>query len=306
MMKHFFILGCPRSGTTMLQQALNRHSGIVVPPETKYFSAFLGHPRKYQLRRLQRINEDLHINVSPPEHTIRAPLQARGFFNRIADAYLTRLGRHNITFFGEKTPQHSGYVPQIRRVFPDAKFLWIYRDGRDVALSMRKVEWMNRNIAVNFLVWLFHYHRQMHIAKDKALDILFIKYEDLVSQPRQELSRVTDFLRVPFEPQVAWGNGNREGILEWEYAWKSQALKPITTERIGNWQKELSDQEITLLEWLGGRALKNLGYEVTARPSLWSNLARFPSIAVGLARYLCRVPLDETTNQLLGRAICLG
>ena len=58
-MKKLFIVGCPRSGTTLLQQALNRHSQIVIPPETKYFFSFLGHTRRCQHRHIDRLNADL-------------------------------------------------------------------------------------------------------------------------------------------------------------------------------------------------------------------------------------------------------
>src|SRR5215831_4421176 len=55
----FFIVGCPRSGTTMVQQALNRHSQIVIPPETKFFFSFYGHSLAQQARHVRRLNADL-------------------------------------------------------------------------------------------------------------------------------------------------------------------------------------------------------------------------------------------------------
>src|SRR5207302_624602 len=153
------------------------------------------------------------------------------FFALLAHSYVQRI-KKPVFYFGEKTPAHSGYVPQIRRVFPEAKFIWIYRDGRDVALSLRKVPWMDPNLAVDFLVWLFYYAKQMQTGKDNPGDVHFVKYEDLVSQPASELSRITAFLGIPFESGMANGYGNREGVLPWEYPWKARALEPITTERI--------------------------------------------------------------------------
>ena len=79
-MEKCFILGCHRSGTTMLQQALNRHAQIAIPPETKFFSSFLGHSQRCQLRRLARINRDLQINLPAPACTIRKQADARAFF----------------------------------------------------------------------------------------------------------------------------------------------------------------------------------------------------------------------------------
>lgn len=304
-MKYLFLLGCHRSGTSMLQQALNRHSGIAIPPETKYFSSFLGHSRKCQSRRLVRINTDLQIDIPRPPETIRGMAKSHQFYGEMAERYLAKLGMKGATYFGEKTPAHAGYVPQMRRLFPDAKFLWIYRDGRDAALSMRKVPWMSRNLAVNMAVWLFYYQKQMRAMQDNKLDLLVIKYEELVTQPMTEFSKICLFLDVPFELAMVNGFGNREGILEWEYPWKRSALEPITCERVGVWRKELSTKEVEMLEWLGGRALRNLDYPLVTTPSWW-NVRHYPGIAQGIIRLLSRFPLDEATNQLFGRAICVG
>lgn len=304
-MKYLFLLGCHRSGTSMLQQALNRHGGIVIPPETKYFSSFLGHSRKCQLRRLIRINTDLQIVIPPPPETIRGTVKSRQFYGEMVERYLAKLRRENVTYFGEKTPAHAGYLPRIKQLFPDAKFLWLFRDGRDVALSMRKVPWMSRNLAVNMAVWLFYYRKQMRAMQERNQDLLVIKYEDLVTQPMTEFTRICTFLDVPFELAMVNGYGNREGILAWEYPWKRLALEQITCERVGVWRKELSSKEVEMLEWLGGRSLRSLGYPLETTPSWW-NVRHYPGLVQGVIRLFGRLPLDETANQLFGRAICFG
>ena len=55
------------------------------------------------------------------------------FFEEMAGACLERLGRADVVCFGEKTPEHTGHLGRIRAVFPEAKVLFVYRDGRDVA-----------------------------------------------------------------------------------------------------------------------------------------------------------------------------
>jgi hypothetical protein len=303
-MEFLFILGCHRSGTTVLQQALNRHSAIAIPPETKYFSSFLGHSHRCQIRRLARINEDLQINLAPPSRSICDKHDARQFFAHMDRAYTETIKKKSAVYFGEKTPTHSGYVPQIRKIFPEAKLLWIYRDGRDVALSLRKVPWMDRSLAVNFLIWVFYCAKQQRLAADKIWDIHFIKYEDLVAQPVTELSNVTNFLGLPFEPAMALGHGNREGVLDWELPWKAKAIEPISAKHVGLWQKELSRDEVAFLEWLGGRALRTLGYPLTIAEQSSFHCFKWPKLALEAARFIYHVPLDEMANQFLGRAIC--
>ncbi len=305
-MKYFFLLGCHRSGTTLLQQALNRHSQIAIPPETKFFSWFLGHCRRCQLRRLERLNRDLQISLPAPARPIRGKAAARQFFAELAVTYVARLSKPSVVCFGEKTPAHSGYVPRIRDTFPEAKLIWLYRDGRDVALSMRKVPWMNRHLGVNMLIWLYYYRHQRRLAHDTAAPALFVKYEDLVARPEIELKRVTDFLGLPYEPQVALGSGNTEGVLEWEYPWKGRALEPISSAYVGTWRTELLPAEIELVEAIGGGALRELGYPlVNERPTAWRAWLA-PRLMLEAFRFFRVVRWDEAANQLFGRALCFG
>jgi hypothetical protein len=152
MMNKFFILGCPRSGTTMVQQALNRHSAIAIPPETKYFFSFLGHGKRQQLRHLARLNKDLNIDLELPKSGVRSDVECQTFFEEMALRYVKGIKKEGVHWFGEKTPEHTGHLARIRRLFPDSKIIILYRDGRDVALSLSKTPWMYGGLYVSFIV----------------------------------------------------------------------------------------------------------------------------------------------------------
>src|SRR5437763_600524 len=109
-MDKFFIVGCPRSGTTMVQQALNRHSQVVIPPETKYFFSFSGPSHKQQLRHLDRLNADLKVRLPRPQTPVRTVAEGRAFYEIMARQYVRRLGKKGVTAFGEKTPEHTGHL----------------------------------------------------------------------------------------------------------------------------------------------------------------------------------------------------
>src|SRR5437773_2004042 len=166
-MKNFFIVGCPRSGTTMVQQALNRHSQIAIPPETKFFFSFFGHSRSQQVRHLERLNADLGIKLPPPATRLQSLTEGRDFYESMARRYVDRFPNKKVTWFGEKTPEHTGHLSSIRQMFPKAKIIVLCRDGRDVALSLTKVPWMSSNLYVNLLVWL-HYSRIVREALRRA------------------------------------------------------------------------------------------------------------------------------------------
>jgi LPS sulfotransferase NodH len=295
--KKFFIVGCPRSGTTMLQQALNRHSQIAIPPETKFFFSFFGRSHRCQLRHLERLNNDLGIDLPPHRHRLRSPAEASAFYERMAGLYAERLRRSALVYFGEKTPEHTGRLHRIHSVFPDAKIIFLYRDGRDVALSLAKVAWMRRDLYVNFVLWLYYYRVLMRVRNDTSLDLYCVRYEDLVSDPSGELAKIASFLGVDYEAAMAQGHGNREGIPEREYPWKARALEPITRERVGVWRRELSPTQVQILESLGGRALRTLGYQTSTKWIQQLPFGLFPRLAWNLVAMLLRLPWDAVMKE---------
>jgi hypothetical protein len=259
----FFIVGCPRSGTTLLQQALNRHSKIAIPPETAFFT-FFGLGRIAQQDHLRRINADLHINLPLLARHINNERDGRALYEKMAQLYLERLNRADVTHFGEKSPEHQRRLCRIRQVFPNAKILLIFRDGRDVACSARRLPWMSRDLYVNFALWLHYYRIQRREQSRQDPNLLCVKYEDLVKRPELEMRSVLEFLGLPYESQVVSGFGNSEGVPAWEAPWKARALEPISSARIGTWRAELSTEQAAILERWGEKALKALGYELVS------------------------------------------
>lgn len=217
--------------------------------------------------QVRRINKDLRINLPLPAYRIGTVSAARSLYEAMTNSYLRRLGRPSITHFGEKTPEHLRRLPEIRRIFPGARILLLYRDGRDVALSLSRVPWMHADLYVDFAVWLWYYRLQRKAQRRSWPNLLYIRYEDLVTDPERTLSAVLDFLGLPYDPAVVTGSGNSEGVLEWEYAWKARSFEPISPSRVGQWRHELSKEQVGVLERWGGRALRSLGYDLATKGS---------------------------------------
>lgn len=261
-MKQLFIVGCGRSGTTMLQQALNRHSRIIIPPETGYFIDVAGHTRAGQAHHLHSLNADLGVSLPTPTRRLRSDQDIIAGYQALASAYTHKLGRTDVGYFGDKSPRHLLVLPRIVRLFPAAKILLIYRDGRDVALSLSKVPWGPKDLYVNFAIWLRFYRRQRWAQSRPGLDLCCIKYEDFVHHPEQELRRVASHLELDYEDAMASQPGNVEGIAAREFGWKGRATEAITPARIGQWRSELNDTQRRRLERWGRRPLTDLGYEL--------------------------------------------
>jgi len=283
----------------MLQQALNRHSQIVIPPETKFFFSFVGCSQKCQAKQLARINADLGIGLPLPDKRIVATGAARAIYDELASRYVRRLGRCNVAYFGDKTPEQTGRLWRMRWLFPTAKFIFIYRDGRDVALSLSKVPWMAADLYVNFMIWLYYYRILRRARNEGRLDIIFVRYEDIVINPIEELRRVLAFLGLSYESAVAEGYGNHEGIPLREYPWKSRALGRITDDRIGTWRHELSDTQVKHLEVLGGKALRDLGYETSTNGRARLPLRVRARLCLNGLRLMYRLPWQALAAEVL-------
>ena len=287
----------------MLQQALNRHSQIVIPPETKFFFSFFGHPKKQQARHVERINSDLDIDLPVPSHRICSVEDGREFYEEMATRYMNRQPKSDIAYFGEKTPEHTGLLPDIRRLFPEAKIIVLQRDGRDVASSLTRVPWMSPNLYVNFLVWLY-YNRIIEREKRRALpNVYFARYEDIVADPEGELGAVLEFLDATYESSVAKGSGNREGVPQREFAWKGRALQPITTRRTAAFTRELAAEQIGTLEAMGGDALESLGYPLYAEGRKPLSPVFYASVAIDLAKLALRLPWYSAYKDLFCRFV---
>jgi len=287
----------------MVQQGLNRHSQIVIPPETKYFFSFLGHTRACQRRHLERLRADLQIALPDPARAVSSNAEARLFYEDMASRYAAKFPNKKLIYFGDKTPEHTGHLPRIRQVFPDAKIIFLYRDGRDVALSLTKMPWMGPDLYVNFVVWLY-YHRILARTQSARLDnILFVKYEDTVTAPRKEFTRILDFLGLEYEPAVVEQFGNTEGIPPREFAWKNRALQKITTERVGVFRRELDTEKIGILERLGHKALRSLGYPLCGAGDAALSLGFFLRLSWGFSRFIFGLPWHSVINEVFGRSL---
>lgn len=288
----FFIVGCPRSGTTLLQQALNRHSQIAIPPETAFF-AVPRWSRRGRREHISRLNEDLGVALPLGTGTGRAASDRAGY-EEMARQYLLRLDRKEVTHFGDKSPVHLSCLTRIRRTFPDAKIVCIYRDGRDVALSLLGLPWTSRCVYVNFALWRYCCWLQRWARQWRGLPVHFLRYEALALDPARELRAVTSFLGVPYEAQLTDASICTEGVPLWEAQWKGRARCPIGPARVGLWRDKLTPDQLGAMERWGGADLRELGYQLAGN-------ARAPLPWLFRARVAARSLLWLATRPRYGR-----
>ena len=276
----FFILGCPRSGTTLLQVLIDSHPDIAIPPESFLFDRFgpllgtygdLSNPA-----RLRALATDLLADERILDWSLTATVDslltrakhpgAAGLFEALFSLYAEQHGK---TRWGDKTPQHALCIPGILAVFPRARILHLVRDGRDVAESTARIAIGPCSILAIARRWK-HYVEAVQMAADglPADQFLEVRFEDLVRDTGPVRRRIMTFLgeedaRCPPIDREGPQTDTRERSSK--FAHHATLGKAITTAKIGVFQTAFTPRQIELFEAMAGAALARHGYALTTR-----------------------------------------
>lgn len=271
---YVFVVGCQRSGTTMLQRMLDAHPSLAVA----YDSLFI-----------PRVIADVPVGVDPaltaeliegvrshrrfarlelPEEAIEASSErAETYGEFVSELYEQYARLRGKALAGEKSPGYCRHIPRLLSLFPWVRFVHLIRDGREVAMSIRdwgkgaaKLELYEREpIAVGALWWC----RDIRMGRQGGATAgpehyLEVRYDALVDDPGAELGRISEFLDLPFaEEMLAYHEGkqrSKEGLSA-KAAW----LPP--TRGLRDWRKDLSTRDQQLFEAIAGDELEMLGFE---------------------------------------------
>lgn len=271
----FFIVGCTRSGTTLLQVLIDAHSKISIPPESHIFIRFSESFEKYgkltQQKNLKRLVKDLLNDFRIKQW--RVPVTAHEFCNgitefttkgvvsRLFELYAKKEGKQR---WGDKTPQHILYLKEIKKMFPNAKLIHLIRDGRDVAESLRRVFIGPKSIYRISKRWCqavsFFYEFKKTI---NPADYLEVRYEDVVADPRKQLERIFQFLGEEVEGScLAVQDTDRRHHYIKSAAWHSSLKDNVTDKKIGIFKKTFNKHEIEIFESIAGNMLETYGYSL--------------------------------------------
>jgi len=271
---YLFVVGCQRSGTTMLQRMLDAHPALAVaydslfllrplrgravgenpPLDEKLVEAAITHPR---FDRLGLSRDAIDRSASGAE-------TYADFIGAIYDEYARMHGK---TLAGEKSPGFCRRLAQLHALLPDARILHLIRDGRDVALSIRdwgkgaaKLElWREQPIAVGALWWRRDVTLGYEAGKRLSSRIYReIRYEQLVDETEDTLRAISAHLELPYSPAMA---SYYEGRVKSKKGLSAKAAWLPPTAGIRNWRTQMSAEERELFEAIAGEQLEMLGYE---------------------------------------------
>ncbi len=266
-----FIVGCPRSGTALLRNLLRAHPNLTFPDESHFIPSFYraaGDPRTEEEARALAARilalfwiRNWGLALSADDFS-----DCRSYRAVVCRLFEAWARAENKPRWGDKTPQYLTELPTILELFPEAKILHIYRDGRDVALSWLKVGFEPGNVYKAANLW----RERVQWARKDACALppatyLEVSYELLLTDTRRTMEEVCRFVEEPFSEAVLTPN-----ILKLERrvllnrpppAHKRRNWTTVMASNRDLWKTQMSRRDQVLFESVAGDLLAGLGYE---------------------------------------------
>lgn len=278
-----FIVGCPRSGTTLLQLMLHSHPRIAIPPETRFLMDTYDRRRRFGdltdpanrlalARSIVKPKKTLFadLGLDPQQVTdeiVAGPPTVGSALGIVFRAYAGRFGKPR---WGDKRPGYFQQIPALMRLFPNAQVVHLIRDGRDCAASLKEMKWYKHDVYHALATWVESIDAGQRARKSLGPDAYYsLYYERLVADPKGQLAALCEFLGEAFDPAMCEPRTVAH-VVPARKTWHADVRDALTTARIGMWRSRLADQEILLCEAVAGDRLRAHGYEVdgAGRPEL--------------------------------------
>lgn len=278
-----FIVGCPRSGTTLVRSILAAHSRIIIAPESHFLNYWVkqyAHLKLDQTHDFDTFWADFsrsqrfgYFDLDGP--ALKAAIQAEAqqrqaaisfklIFHGLLDAYAQKMQKPR---WGEKTPAHYESLDLLLDWFPDARIIWIIRDPRATVASLMKVDWASRYAHANAYYWRSAAQQYPQWEKDKRVYLL--RYEDLVQEPESSVAALCDFIGEAPEAAMIQNRSAKNVPNPHSGGWAKrhleQTLKPIEAGMAEKWRSQLSPNQIAAIEEITRPEMERYGYGVLGR-----------------------------------------
>lgn len=288
-----FVLGCVRSGTKLLYHSLLSSGNFCVyRTESNVFNLLgvkfgkLQHRRNRQrlldvwLRSKLFRRSELTVEEIAPQ--ILENCRNEGDFLRILMETMAR--KQGVRRWADSTPQHLLYLPLIKKLIPDALIIHIIRDGRDVAVSLKKIGWIrpfawdrNGSLLVSGLFWKWMVRKGRNDGRKMGADYMEVHYEELVNNPRETLAEISRFICEDLDYDRISSMG-LDSVKSPNSSFKSdESFKSFSP--VGRWKAVLSASEVGELEAGIGDLLTDLEYPLVDISPKTGSALRLKSLA---------------------------
>jgi hypothetical protein len=285
----FFIVGCDRSGTTLLRLILNAHPRLCVPNESDFIPilhdvAVREFGSTDPIPDVERLLEALFATkryrlwgLDDAEVARRVRASGRSVTAVVDAVFRCFTEREGKARWGDKTPRYTLRLATIARLFPAARALLLVRDPRDVQASLADVAWHPGSPIFNARKWRDYWlQASSDLERHFPGRHLVVRYEALVSEPDATVRQVAAFLEEDFVPEMLCFYEDAEQHQPEGTQDHALTLGPVTTASVGRWQRDISRLDAFVVEALAGDVMASLGYAPAVSPSWFRQMLTSP------------------------------
>jgi hypothetical protein len=270
----FIVFGSPRSGTTLLKESLNLHPDVFIPMQTTVISTsahIIGSVSNWD--KASQVVADAIVASDDytmifsrylSESEVRSAVASAapslaGLLESLYGTLANKLGKR---ICGDKSPDDLLSIRKLEQVGlleSPIKFVHLVRDVRGSVASLLNTSWAPPGIAEYFpRIWNYT-NLHLHHALRRHPNYVLVKYEDLVSTPREEFTRITALLELPFDASML--DASKRGLeLRTDPSHRNLA-QPFLSDRIDAWRKQLSTELVAHCESSANEAMHTFGYK---------------------------------------------
>lgn len=271
---YLFIVGCARSGTTLLHRIVDAHPMVAVIHETHWITNHFKE-RAVTPEMVSELVEHkrfarLGVGREEFEGLLGEPVSYKSFLSGLFELYAEARGKPLV---GDKTPSYVTSISKLHALWPKAKFIHIVRDGRDVCLSVMNWKKAGRTagryatreedpVSTTALLW----ERKVCQGREGGASLpegLYheVRYEDLIDHPERECVGLCEFLGLPYDDAMPrFHEGKTRVDLPDPKRSPKTAWLPVTS-GLRDWRTEMPAEDVERFEATVGDHLNELGYE---------------------------------------------
>ncbi|MFL0352890.1 sulfotransferase family protein [Xanthomarina sp. GH4-25] len=275
-MKHIFITGCPRSGTTMLASMLGNKSICVATPESDFFVDFIYKylPKKTDSVQTSDYVEYLNNNYRFKQWNIDAN-NIKNLPEKVSFSNLNYLIENTVNLFAtthfkvsknefvriDHTPSSIKNFYVLNELFPDSKFIFIIRDPRAVYASVKDLDWGANTPLRLSEIWNEYTNHYFSLEKLFPNRICLIRYEDILTNPILHIKKVCEFSKIDYDDSMLEATGFK--IPGYTASQHRLVGKKLDLNRIEKWKNELKLEDILIIESKCRYNMNAFGYNIS-------------------------------------------
>jgi hypothetical protein len=291
-----FIVGMPRSGTTLMQGILCNTGKYFPMPETHFFARAayklpennLSKKNRKRIRRKLIKKSKFEIDREFPDHLTTR----KGIFEYLVDQFNTG----GADTFLEKTPRHVFFYSKILEYYPDARFLCMIREPKNVVRSqLTNSSKLNKSVIRLSLLYNKIATAILKIVRHE--NVMLVKYEELTGDTEPMLKHVCGFLSIPYDPGFVKNVAAPPEIVSRHEFWKQKNIRQhrIMRNNPDKWKETLSPAQADAINFTTGTKAAKFGYAST-----YSRLGLLNGFAGDIGRLLSKNELKKMASIIHG------